>query len=454
LLNLNPRQQQANLEQARLHECLRLNLRYLYKLLNFFKLEHYTHDLIEIGCFTPISLLTKLDLDDAQRSQFIYSEYDRKKFGNLKLFIKKVIHKVNAGCYGPQQSQHGSSELMANLSQWKNINFDLENLNRAAALAVSGHQTASSVQTESKVSKMVCGEKAAGSLSSSSTAATAASKMQLFKKNPNASNAKVKRFLSKPVATTVVTTARGESTTGRQSLSTAVKTGKVATYQRAKSSDPFLNKRMSNLSLPSSKSKDNGQTTNSVAHPRLHQPQQQTANKSSGHFFGPKLQQQQQQQLENEISNVRLVETTAYNYGVPHQSALDHQHPTTTSAAGRTRSADKMSSRSQSNINNEQQRLVNSHKVTSEIYVFARKRPKLDCEASFSDVITIDNNSESNTNVPLSDSESKSCSYKNENNNNNNNTKSICVNEIKSTVDGTPILRKVSEPNFSIIRLR
>jgi hypothetical protein len=67
-------------------------LKYLFKLLKFYKLEHYMSDLIENGYQTPISLhkLKQNELDT-----FNVSPYDKKKFLKLQLFIKQLMTTIN-----------------------------------------------------------------------------------------------------------------------------------------------------------------------------------------------------------------------------------------------------------------------------------------------------------------------------------------------------------------------
>jgi hypothetical protein len=67
-------------------------LKYLFKLLKFYKLEHYMSDLLENGYQTPISLhkLKQNELDT-----FNVSPYDKKKFLKLQLFIKQLMTTIN-----------------------------------------------------------------------------------------------------------------------------------------------------------------------------------------------------------------------------------------------------------------------------------------------------------------------------------------------------------------------
>ena len=74
------------------------------------------------------------------------------------------------------------------------------------------------------------------------------------------------------------------------------------------------------------------------------------------------------------------------------------------------------------------QQTSKSKLVTNDIYVYARKRPMLQSESNFSDVVVIGNESNSSIN----------------NDHTNEISQYICINELKSSVDGTPVLRKVN----------
>jgi hypothetical protein len=67
------------------------NLKCLYKLLKFYKLEHYMNDLVDAGYSTSISI-QKLEHNDLDKLNV--SPYDKKKFLKLKLFIKQGIKTI------------------------------------------------------------------------------------------------------------------------------------------------------------------------------------------------------------------------------------------------------------------------------------------------------------------------------------------------------------------------
>lgn len=142
---------------------------------------------------------------------------------------------------------------------------------------------------------------------------------------------------------------------------------------------------------------------------------------------------------------MKKVDTNAYDYGVPQTAVIAHSSTPalkTRPGTAASRILDKKQQKylekigrnmlhSKSIGNHHDYQTTNGNKsqqqqqrVTSEIYVFARKRPKLECESNYDDVISIDQGSEfknSSQGAP----------------------RSICVNECKTTVDGTAILRKV-----------
>ncbi len=138
--------------------------------------------------------------------------------------------------------------------------------------------------------------------------------------------------------------------------------------------------------------------TGGVNHPAQ---MSRTGKKQNDEYFGPKLSVPQL----NEIQNIQLVKTNNYNYGVP------QVQPTI---------VNKKLKKSKSNHLLNQEPGQSNNIVTNDIYVYARKRPKLPCENKYQDVILVNENSDK--------SKSK--------------FSTICVNESKQAVDGTPVLRK------------
>ncbi len=270
-----------------------LSLKYLFKLLKFYKLEHYMSDLIDYGYRTAISLnqLEQTDLDNLN-----VSAYDLKKFTKLQAFIKQVMHtlKVNT---------------VANI-QLK------PNLNPIDTVRISNGRVVNA--------------------------------MPLWESKPQ----------SKPV-----------------NSQPTDKYGVNHSKKRSKSVD--------------SKVTNPREQPNSVHH--LSMKSQMQAN--SNQHFGPKLFNSKQ---------IQFVEMKAYNYGVPKV----HE------AAKKPSQRGFLTSRSTKSMTSEPSE--SSSIEMADIYVFARKRPKLACEMKFNDVIAVQNQS------------------------------TIVLNESRKAVDGTDILRQVN----------
>lgn len=107
--------------------------------------------------------------------------------------------------------------------------------------------------------------------------------------------------------------------------------------------------------------------------------------------------------------SVKSVESRHYDYGVPKVASKNTN-------ALRKKQQQQFSKQRAKSVTNAS--VSKSIKTTSDIYVYARKRPKLACEANFRDIID----------VKPSDIR---------------NPATICVNEMKSALDGTPVLKKV-----------
>lgn len=65
------------------------SIKYLYKLLKFYKLDHYMSDLVDSGFVTPISLN---NIKDKDLENLGVSAYDLRKFAKLQSFIKQVMN--------------------------------------------------------------------------------------------------------------------------------------------------------------------------------------------------------------------------------------------------------------------------------------------------------------------------------------------------------------------------
>lgn len=98
-------------------ENVKTTLKYLFKLLKFYKLEHYMNDLIDNGYLNPISLngLKQSDLD-----LFNVSPYDKKKFSKLQIFLRQVMSTLNA-----------KTKINTKLNCNSNINININNNNNS-----------------------------------------------------------------------------------------------------------------------------------------------------------------------------------------------------------------------------------------------------------------------------------------------------------------------------------
>ena len=457
-------------------------LKYLYKLLKFYKLEHYMNDLIDYGYYTPISLnkLKQNDLDDLN-----ISPYDKKKFIKLQLFVKQVMSTINKANTKNNtnktkaniidENMFYQSQAFSNLdNNNNNQNFfenlhELDNKNRpsstskanmirktypapsappklynSSASSLSKPKTLADKRGKEDVNNNIETNKNQNYLdyededfgvvfvnkssarttqnhranhhlySSSSVSvnrptwnevkAKEHQAKPLFSKNPNLAQAKPKqqqRTVRISTSSNVNSKPATTSTSRQVNNSNNINKSKPIVQSRAKSTDQVGNKQSSNLTSKSITVID----PNSVCHPASIKK----VNKASENFFGPKLNSQY------EIQNVEFVDRQNYNYGVPVAQSDAHKNKGYIHSNHK-----KLRSQSHHQFNSDAQ--PKSNITTADIFVYARKRPKLACEAQFNDAIVIEN-SESGNNYE---------------------TNSVCVNEVKSLVDGTPILRKVS----------
>lgn len=251
------------------------------------------------------------------------------------------------------------------------------------------------------------------------------SKSQLFTKNPNLyninnNNNKMKRIVRTSTTSTATNSAQNNIATSSSSSLTpkgVIITKRTVTtgVGRAKSTEPpvtgpITSRKISSQSVATSKSA----VALDLQAPAVRHPATQQINRMSSKFFGPKLEQK-------EVSNVKLIENNNYNYGVPSQQQQQQQQKK--SKFSLNKKPNYGANKTLNEGSNGQ--VANSTVITTDIFVYARKRPMLTCEANFTDVVILDKNSEC-----LEDD-------------NEAHTNSICINEFKNAVDGTPILRKV-----------
>jgi hypothetical protein len=203
------------------------------------------------------------------------------------------------------------------------------------------------------------------------------------------------------------------STATSKSFSKKENTSQQSNQNRAKSSETTLyssRQRASNLNPTPAISLTSKSTTDksSVCHPSL----SKVTKNSNTNFFGPKLSSNNNNNnVEQETANVKIVETQTYNYGVPQK-----QQQVNAQSYKRHHVHNNRRAKSNSNHDYHHHQQNNTNKVTADIFVYARKRPLLDSESQFNDAVFIENNADE--------------------------TRNICVNEMKSLVDGTPLLRK------------
>ena len=328
---------------------VKLALKFLYKVLKAYKLDHYIIDLVEHGYFSPI-LLNKLKLSDLEI--FNISPYDKKKFHKLKIFIKKVISSIKA--------KNNNKNILNDFDFNKLLNQNEEMLNRQKN------------ETKKNVAKHI--------------------KEPVWPevRNVDANNNKM-----------IVNSTRN-----------------------------FTNKSNVEQNFTTQQQQ---QQPYSVCHPKTHQIRK----KNSTTYFGPRLainQMQSNQNNNNDVAQVHVVANKNYNYGVPNQPQNNKR------SKSFIRKVYTTTGRSKSNIENHhnQGQIPCSTAVKTDIFVYARKRPKLPCEAKYSDVICIDNSENGDENEYLNQYTPPTC-------NSSNQTNTICVDEIKNAVDGTPVLRKVSQ---------
>jgi hypothetical protein len=209
--------------------CVHTSLKYLFKLLKFYRLEHYMNDLIESGMCTPMSL-SQLSLGDLDRLGV--SAYDKKKFTQLKQFVRNVVNTVNrskAASKATTLLRPSSGHEESPNSQEEIIMSSL--MNNGVPPAVYSSNQNEPPRLNDGGGGVVNGGKA-----------------QLFKKNPNlgvgAKNGGTKKF--------VRLTSQDKSS---HSNGVLAKVGNKMPLQRAKSSEPIENvKQNSHFSLAPSKS--------------------------------------------------------------------------------------------------------------------------------------------------------------------------------------------------------
>ena len=351
-------------------------------------------DLCEAGYCTTISL-EKLKHHDLERLHV--SPYDKKKFLKLQLFIKQVMSSISTD----QNEAKITSQV-----KMRSRGADTTKLPSSQFPAPASSSTKTSL---SKSKSFTSNNQLAPTWQESTS-----NNSIITKSTANKPNKSLKPSAVKPKQTNPL-----------------VNPNKLAS-QRTKSSEPaVLSKQLtfdSNTEILFGSNSNVFKSTASVAvsqrmpdapavnHPNLYKP----TNLQENNCFGPKLSEATQAEYGSKnATNVQLVETNSYNYGVP---LLQQQHKKQQQAAAALKKKRIVATAQRSNQASSGGEPCLPSIVTADIYVYARKRPKLSCEAKFNDVVVVNSCGESMGNKTAP---------------------SICINEMKSALDGSPILRKV-----------
>jgi hypothetical protein len=407
---------------------------YLYKLLKFFKLDHYMIDLIENGYTTPIQLN---NINDEFESIVNVSPYDKKKFFKLKLFIKQIIKSIQLKSKSSNKTNNNNNNnntLNDKINDYLVNNDNYDNFVDPNLNNLKDTNKFNNIKNYSSTTNKMLKKDLVFVNTNMKNNDNNKKQQQMFTKNPNINQSRAKRIVMPPNSArpTMTSSAKANKNGPYTPRSAASSTNNYTIYKsnnnkqsRAKSTEPLSLNHSNKSTAISAKSitnldqlvtPDSKISATAVQHPIKYSKLISTNNTNTNKFFGPKLQQFIDNQ--KNISNVKLIETNNYNYGVPLQQQIKY--------------GKKMNylynKKCYFNLANQQ--TSKSKLVTNDIYVYARKRPILQSESNFSDVVVIGNESGNNENNEI--------------------TKNICVNELKSSVDGTPILRKVNNVFYNI----
>lgn len=340
----------------------KLTLKYLFKLLKFYKLEHYVNELIDNGYLSPLALIK---LSNKDFDMFSVSPYDKKKFLKLQLFLKQVMNTIKMTC-------KTSNKICLNVDP--NLDFKMFTINEWKQLTNQSSSTLNSIAKQ-----------------------TSNSNDQLKDKNPI--NLNENKSLNTPIWTEINPKVDPECDTQKEMKQTNKNTGAWPSCQKSVTNRTKSIPDQNNLARKSTNQVSARSLAtltpelNSVTHPI-----QTSSSKSVSNFFGPKINS-----LGKEISNVELINDKGYNYGVPQ-------------IYNKNKGFIKKNTSVSTRLSENPAQQISSTLVTNEIFVFARKRPKLATEAEYQDSVLVENGE---------------------------NQGNICINEVKQAVDGSPILRKV-----------
>ena len=343
-------------------------------------------DLCEAGYCTTISL-EKLKPHDLERLHV--SPYDKKKFLKLQMFIKQVMNSIST-----DQNEAKPSQMKMR--------------SRGADTAKLPSQLQSQTSCSSKMSL----SKSKSFMSNHHLAPTwqeSTSNNSIISKSTAKSNKSLKPSSVKPIQANPLVNANKPASQRTKSSEPAVLSKQLTFDSNTETlfgSNSNVFKSSGSLAVSKSMS-----DVPAVNHPNLFKPNN---NQQENNCFGPKLSQAAS--TEYGSKNVQLIEANSYNYGVP---LLQQQHKKQQQAAFLKKKRTAAASQRSNQASGES---CLPSIVTADIYVYARKRPKLSCEAKFNDVVVVNSAGESMGNKTAP---------------------SICITEMKSALDGSPILRKV-----------
>ena len=314
-----------------------VSLKYLYKLLKFYKLEHYMSDLIDYGFCTAMSLN---ELNSFYYEKLNVSAYDLKKFSKLQVFIKQVMSTLN-------NTTSNNSNKFAIKPTKQQATKNLKYSSSTSTLATTPFATSSSSSSgnnigvpkwENKINKMV-------------------QQKSSLNKRPNSRQL----LLSN-------TNSKSNTNTNNNNNNNNIK--------RSKSVEP------KNTDDEDGEKVIEQKVAPSVCHPAPLTYISQKYKKSKGSYFGPQLKSNQ----------IEHVEMKNYNYGVPNKQQQP-QIEISSKKIGAHRSVSSSASNKQrkpmivsesSNLNGEKAFEM------ADIYVFARKRPMLACESKLNDAVIVE----------------------------------------------------------------
>jgi hypothetical protein len=389
---------------------IKLALKFLYKILKFYKLDHYIIDLIENGYFSPI-LLNKLKPVDLDKLNI--SPYDKKKFVKLKVFVKQVMTTIKV--------KNNNKNILSDMDLNRFLNQNGNNMGIINRQLVRKAFFLPQSNVNAQVQKAAIKEPVWNEV--------------------KYSNQQLKRQIASSTSC--------RSTSVFSNLNTQPKSNKPVRIVSGRKSAPLNPIYESAMTTQQPTSAAVTSVPNSVCHPKTIQMRKVAQTNGAG-FFGPRLTPTTL--LNNQprdTAQVHVIENSNYNYGVPvqPQSNTSNRPKSFIRTNYKSNSASGRNSNINHHANSANTNKTNNTAVKADIFVYARKRPKLPSEAKYNDVICIENSSEEYFNED--EASEYISSYRDPTRvNANQRMNSICVDELKSSVDGTPVLRKVNKITY------